>query len=110
MKRLDAYGSYSACCASLKPRTFRAYSIMMCWNPPHVPRQGTLFSRAWRIAQSVLSMSLYGLPGVTQMPENRSNRESFISSVDTQKASTSTPDSRAECSMAAFVETCGGKL
>src|SRR5262249_1195229 len=68
------------------------------------------FSRASRIAQRVLSRFLYGLPGVTQMPEYRSNKELSISSVDTQSASTSIADWIAECSIAALVAKCGLKF
>ena len=44
------------------------------------------------------------------MPEKRSNKVLSISSVDTQIPSTSTPDAERECSMAALVEICGGKV
>jgi len=84
--------------------------MIMCWNPPQVPKHATPFSRAYRIAQSVWSIFLYGLPGATQMPEKRSNKVLSISSVDTQMPSTSTPDAERECSMAAPVEICGGKV
>jgi hypothetical protein len=44
------------------------------------------------------------------MPEKRSNKVSSISSVDTHTPSTSTPEAKRECSMAAPVEICGGKV
>jgi hypothetical protein len=44
------------------------------------------------------------------MPEKRSNKVSSISSVDTHTPSTSTPEAKRECSMAALVEICGGKV
>src|SRR5687767_15641455 len=44
------------------------------------------------------------------MPEKRSNKVLSISSVDTQEQWMSSPDAERECSMAALVAICGGKV
>jgi hypothetical protein len=46
-----ACGAVSSCSASMNPMPLRAYSRTVCWKPPHVPRNGTLCSRANRIAE-----------------------------------------------------------
>src|SRR5215212_1194197 len=109
-KSSDAYGSYSACCASRKPNTFRAYSMMMCWHPPHVPKQGTPVSRAWRITASVFSRLWYGLPGATQMPSNSPMALIVMSPVATHSASTSAPSAAALCAQASCVAGWGGNV
>jgi hypothetical protein len=55
-------------------------------------------------------MFLYGLPGATQIPAKRSNKFLSISPVDTQTPCTSIPNAERECSTAALVEICGGKV
>jgi len=69
---------------------------------PHTRTWQLCFRTASRNTE--VSLSLYGLPGVTQMPSIARTGSPFISSVDTQKSSTSTPDARCRVLNGAFVE------
>ncbi len=70
---------------------------------PHVPKQGMPFSLAYRIAVSVLSIFLYGLPGATQIAEYSAIIAISMFAVETQSALTSCLSRLFECRIAAFV-------
>src|SRR5436190_5568852 len=94
------FGVVSACVASRQPSTAWAYSITACWKPPQVPKKGTPFSRAWRIAPSAPARLRYGLPGTHQRPSNAVTRSALAaSSLGTHSCSTaSSRSSPARCS------------
>src|ERR1035441_9410240 len=66
--------------ASVSPRTWRAYSMSVYWNPADVPRKGIRLVRAKRIAEIAPSALRYGIPGTHQRPSNSASVAPFFRS------------------------------